>query len=50
MTSMLAPVVISTHWGQTPQGAAVGPFSQRRERARMRAALVFPQPRGPEKR
>jgi hypothetical protein len=50
ITSRLEPLAISTQLGQTPQGLAVGPFSQFRERARIRAALVLPQPRDPEKR
>lgn len=33
-----------------PQGVEVGPSTQFRERAIMRADDVFPQPRGPEKR
>jgi hypothetical protein len=47
---MLDMLKISLHWGQIPQGLAVGPFSQRNALARIRAALVLPQPRGPEKR
>src|SRR5882757_407081 len=35
---------------QTPQGSAIGPFSQLIARARIRALVVLPQPRGPEKR
>ena len=35
---------------QVPQGWAEGPFSQFSALARMRAVLVFPQPRGPENR
>jgi hypothetical protein len=50
MISIFAPRLISRQLEHTPQGVAVGPFSQFRERARIRAALVFPQPRGPEKR
>ena len=30
-----------------PQGFDVGPFSQLRDLAMIRAVLVFPQPRGP---
>jgi hypothetical protein len=50
MTSMQAPLLISRQLEQVPQGAAVGPFMQFRERAKIRAALVLPHPRGPEKR
>jgi hypothetical protein len=32
-----------------PHGSAVGPFSQFSPRARMRAVVVLPTPRGPEK-
>ena len=31
----------------SPQGVGVGPCSQFRHRARMRALVVLPQPRGP---
>nr|KEP22613.1 hypothetical protein DA06_18925 [Georgenia sp. SUBG003] len=44
------PRASSTHDGQVPHGVSVGPFSQFRQRARMRADVVLPQPRGPEKR
>src|SRR4051812_44860106 len=49
MTSRLpAPLGASaTHESHSPQGVGVGPFSQLRERARMRALDVLPQPRGP---
>jgi hypothetical protein len=47
---MLDPLLISVQFEQRPQGLAHGPFSQFRERAKIRAALVFPQPRGPENR
>jgi hypothetical protein len=30
-----------------PHGSAVGPFAQLRPRARMRAVVVWPTPRGP---
>ena len=40
----------STHDGHTPQGVSVGPSTQLRQRARMRALVVLPQPRGPENR
>jgi hypothetical protein len=35
---------------QTPHGSAIGPFSQLIARARIRALVVLPQPRGPENR
>ena len=41
---------ISTQERHVPQGLAVGPCSQFRALATMRAVLVLPQPRGPEKR
>src|SRR5581483_12176114 len=41
---------MSTHGPQTPHGSGVGPFSQLRARARIRAEVVFPHPRGPVKR
>ncbi len=40
---------ISMHASQTPHGSGVGPFAQLSARARMRAVVVLPQPRGPEK-
>ena len=36
------PAVISRQLAQTPQGVAVGPSMQLRQRARMRATVVFP--------
>ena len=48
-TSMSRPSAISMQASQTPQGSAVGPFSQFSARARMRAVVVLPTPRGPEK-
>ena len=50
MTSTERPPAISWQMSQTPQGSAVGPFSQESALARMRAALVFPTPRAPVKR
>src|SRR5262245_33895822 len=47
-TSMSRPCAISTHASQTPHGSAVGPCTQLRPRARMRAVVVLPTPRGPE--
>ena len=35
---------------QVPHGSGVGPCSQLRQRARIRALVVLPHPRGPEKR
>ena len=46
---MSRPSVISTHASQTPHGSAVGPFTQFKARARMRAVVVLPTPRGPAK-
>ena len=47
MTSMSRPCAISTQASQVPQGSAVGPVTQFRPRARMRAVVVLPTPRGP---
>ena len=44
------PVARSRQEGQVPQGVSVGAWAQLRQRARMRADVVLPQPRGPEKR
>src|SRR5438270_13312850 len=41
---------MSTHGPQTPHGSEVGPFSQFSARARIRADVVLPHPRGPVKR
>jgi hypothetical protein len=49
MTSMSRPSAISTHASHVPHGSAVGPVSQFSARARMRAVVVLPTPRGPEK-
>ena len=49
MTSMSRPCAISTQASQVPQGSAVGPVTQFRPRARIRAVVVLPTPRGPEK-
>src|SRR5688572_9275979 len=38
------------HASHTPQGVAVGPFSQHSALARTRAAVVLPTPRAPQKR
>ena len=49
ITSMSRPWAISTQAWHSPQGSAVGPCSQLSPRARMRAVVVLPTPRGPEK-
>ena len=41
------PRASATHEPHTPHGVGVGPCSQFRQRARMRALVVLPQPRGP---
>ena len=43
------PAAISRQLAHTPQGVAVGPWMQFRQRARMRATVVLPVPRWPEK-
>ena len=48
-TSMSRPSAISTHASQVPHGSAVAPCSQLSARAKMRAVVVFPTPRGPAK-
>ena len=40
----------ATQESHVPHGMGVGPCSQLRQRARMRALVVLPQPRGPLKR
>ena len=40
----------STQLSQVPHGVSVGPSAQFRHRARMRADVVLPHPRGPENR
>src|ERR1017187_542139 len=49
MTSTVPPEVISLQLAHSPHGVAVGPWMQFRQRARMRATVVFPVPRWPEK-
>ena len=49
MTSTVPPAVISRQLAHTPQGVAVGPLTQFRQRARMRATVVLPVPRWPGK-
>ena len=44
------PAVIARQCEQTLHGSVVGPFSQLRALAKMRAIEVFPTPRGPRKR
>ncbi len=46
-TSMSRPAAISTHASHAPHGSAVGPDWQLRARARIRAVVVLPTPRGP---
>jgi hypothetical protein len=46
-TSVEVPAVISRQGEHSPQGVTVGPRSQFRQRARMRASVVLPTPRGP---
>ena len=41
------PRASATHESHSPHGSGVGPCSQLRQRARMRALVVLPQPRGP---
>ncbi|MEZ5291871.1 MAG: hypothetical protein R2745_12360 [Vicinamibacterales bacterium] len=48
-TSMSRPSAISMQASQVPHGVGVGPWAQFRARARMRAVVVLPQPRGPAK-
>jgi hypothetical protein len=43
------PAAISVQLAHTPQGVMVGPWMQFRHRAMMRATVVFPVPRWPEK-
>src|SRR5205823_4603460 len=49
ITSTAPPAAISMQLAHTPQGWLVGPEMQFRHRARMRATVVFPVPRCPEK-
>ena len=48
-TSMSRPSAISMHASHSPHGSGVGPFTQFSARARMRAVVVLPTPRGPAK-
>ncbi len=49
MTSMEPGPLRARSWQDwhSPHGVGVGPCSQFRQRARMRALVVLPQPRGP---
>jgi hypothetical protein len=49
-TSVDEPAAMPRQSAQTPQGSGVGPFSQFSARARRRAIVVFPTPRGPVSR
>ena len=49
MTSSELPAAISRQESHSLQGSAVGPFAQLSALARMRAVVVFPTPRAPEK-
>ena len=51
-TSIQSGWPVRRHESQVPHGSAVGAGNdwQLRQRARMRAVVVFPVPRGPEKR
>ena len=49
-TSTALPPVISRQEVQSLQGTGEGPFSQFMALARIRAMVVLPVPRGPEKR
>jgi len=50
ITSGLLPSRIDVHSSQVPHGSGVGPRSQLRQRARMRADVVLPTPRLPANR
>src|SRR3972149_3769082 len=50
ITSTEKPSVISLHESHVIHGAAVGPSEQLSDFARIRATVVFPTPRTPEKR
>ena len=49
-TSRAVPASIARQLSQVLSGVAVGPAAQLMQRARILAAEVFPEPRGPEKR
>ncbi len=44
------PLSIAVQWSQTPHGLGVGPCTQFRAFATIRAVVVLPVPRGPQKR
>src|SRR5277367_3325496 len=48
-TSSEVPAEISRQESQVPSGSAVGPFTQFKALAKIRALVVFPTPRTPEK-
>src|SRR5271169_3133850 len=48
-TSSEVPAEISRHESHVPSGSAVGPFTQFKALARIRALVVLPTPRTPEK-
>ena len=49
-TSRAVPDNIARQFSQVLSGTEVGPFTQLMQRARILAAEVLPEPRGPEKR
>ena len=49
ITSSDPPAVISRHASHSLQGVAAGPLTQLSAFAKMRAVVVFPTPRAPEK-
>ena len=49
ITSTAEPAAISRQLAHLPHGVIVGPASQFRQRAKMRATVVLPVPRWPEK-
>ena len=50
ITSTERPSVTATHCSQTLHGSGVGPRSHTSAFAKMRAVVVLPSPRAPEKR
>jgi hypothetical protein len=48
-TSTELPAAISRQEGHSPHGVSVGPWTQFKDLARIRAVDVFPTPRAPEK-
>jgi hypothetical protein len=49
-TSVEVPAAISVQAAQAPQGSSVGPSSQFKQQARIRASVVLPVPLGPVRR